>query len=95
MCFAEETSRTNECHLHKRECGEHMHCEMSESVTRCRCNKGYVKEAKQLRKCIPGKGTSAPDKKGLFRDDLGIIFHIAALKRMLRPVIRTVSPRRF
>ena len=28
-------------------------------------------------------------------DNLGVIFHIAALKRMLRPIIRTVSVRLF
>lgn len=48
-----ETSTTNECRLLKGDCDDHMHCDIVGSVTRCKCNRGYVKQAKQLRKCIP------------------------------------------
>ena len=54
--FSEETSEVDECHLQKTgECDEHMHCDIVGSVTRCTCDKGYVRQQKELRKCVRGQ----------------------------------------
>lgn len=49
----EETSKIDECQPMKTgDCQEHMHCDVSGSVKRCKCNKGYIRQNKQLRQCV-------------------------------------------
>lgn len=62
----EETSEVDECHLQKTgECDEHMHCDIVGSVTRCTCDKGYVRQQKELRKCVRASEVQKRPQEGL------------------------------
>ena len=53
---SEETESTNECQLLQDDCDDNMHCIVRDDyVTRCECIDGYVRAAKQLRKCVKSK----------------------------------------